>query len=184
MNRVSALAEVQARVKNPNLLKHVYAVEAVMKALALHLGEDSATWGLAGLLHDIDYEETAHEPARHSLVGAEILAGLGVAEPIVHAVRVHNAAHGLPRVSLLDKALHIVDPLTGLIVAAALIHREKKLAAIDTAFILNRFGEKHFARGANRDQIMLCEQDLGLSLSDFVALGLQAMQDIHRQLGL
>jgi putative nucleotidyltransferase with HDIG domain len=184
MDRVSALAEVQARVKNPNLLKHMYAVEAVMKELAPPLGEDPAIWGLAGLLHDIDYEETAHEPAGHSLVGAEILTGLGVAEPIVHAVRVHNAAHGLPRVSLLDKALHIVDPLTGLIVAAALIHPQKKLAAIDPAFILNRFGEKHFARGANRDQILLCKQDLGLSLSDFVALGLLAMQGIHRQLGL
>ncbi len=84
----------------------------------------------------------------------------------------------------MDSALHIADPLTGLIVAAALIHPEKKLAAIDPQFILNRFGEKQFARGANREQISLCVQELGIELEEFIAIGLGAMQDIAPELGL
>lgn len=184
MNREQALREVKKRVKNRNLLKHMYAVEAVMRRLAKRLGGQEEQWALAGLLHDIDYEETAQDPAKHSLVGAEILSDLGVDPEIVWAVKVHNSAHGLERRSLLDSALHIADPLTGLIVAAALIHPEKKLAAIDTQFVLNRFGEKQFARGANREQIALCQEELGMSLEEFVELGLEAMQAIAGDLGL
>lgn len=184
MNRQQALQEVQKRVQNANLLKHMYAVEAVMRELARHLGGDEEKWALAGLLHDIDYEETARQPERHSLAGAEILAGLGVDADIVYAVKVHNPAHGLERLSLMDSALHIADPLTGLIVAAALISPQKKLAAIDPQFVLNRFGEKQFARGANREQIALCRPELGIDLEEFIAIGLQAMQAIATELGL
>ncbi|MGI6366005.1 MAG: HDIG domain-containing metalloprotein [Bacillota bacterium] len=184
MNREQALGELKKRVKNRNLLKHMYAVEAVLRQLAKRLGGQEEQWALAGLLHDIDYEETAQNPEQHSLVGAEILADLGVAPEIVQAVKVHNSAHGLERRSLLDSALHIADPLTGLIVAAALIHPEKKLAAIDTQFVLNRFGDKQFARGANREQIALCREELGLDLEEFVGLGLEAMQAIAGDLEL
>jgi putative nucleotidyltransferase with HDIG domain len=184
MNRDQALREVQKRVKNNNLRKHMYAVEAVMGGLARRLGGDEEKWALAGLVHDIDYEETAQQPDRHSLAGGEILKALGLDEEIVYAVKVHNPAHGLERRSLMDSALHIADPLTGLIVAAALIHPEKKLAAIDLQFILNRFGEKQFARGANREQISLCVQELGIELEEFIAIGLGAMQDIAPELGL
>lgn len=184
MQRDQALAEVKKRVKNRNLLKHMYAVEAVMRQLARHLDGDEDKWALAGLLHDIDYEDTAQQPEQHSLVGAEILTDLGVQGDIVYAVKVHNPAHGLERRSLLDRALHIADPLTGLIVASALIHPDKKLAAIDAQFILNRFGEKQFARGANREQIALCKEELGLELEEFIAIGLKAMQEIAEDLGL
>ncbi len=183
MNRQQALQEVQKRVQNANLLKHMYAVEAVMRELARHLGGDEEKWALAGLLHDIDYEETARQPERHSLAGAEILAGLGVDADIVYAVKVHNPAHGLERLSLMDSALHIADPLTGLIVAAALISPKKTLA-IDPQFVLNRFAEKQFARGANREQISLCHQELGIDLEEFIAIGLMAMQAIAPELGL
>ena len=184
MDREQALKEVKKRVKNPNLLKHMYAVEAVMRRLAKRLGGNEEQWALAGLLHDIDYEETAQDPARHSLAGAEILAGLGVDEEVVRAVKVHNPAHGLQRRTFMESALHIADPLTGLIVAAALIHPEKKLSAIDTQFVLNRFGEKQFARGANREQIALCREELGLELEEFIGIGLEAMQAIAGELGL
>jgi putative nucleotidyltransferase with HDIG domain len=184
MNRHQALGEVQKRVKNTNLLKHMYAVEAVMRQLARRLEGDEEKWALAGLLHDIDYEATAKEPEKHSLAGAEILEHLGVDQDIVYAVKVHNPAHGLERRSLMDSALHIADPLTGLIVAAALIHPAKKLAAIDPQFILNRFGEKQFARGANREQISLCARELGIELEEFIAIGLRAMQAIAPELGL
>lgn len=174
---------IQERVKNKNLIKHMLATEAVMRRLAREWGEDEELWGLAGLLHDIDYDETSGQPDRHSLEGARILAELGLPEEIVYAVKVHNEYHGLPRLSRLDKALHAVDPLTGLIVAAALIHPTKRLSAINGEFVEKRFGEKSFARGANREQIARCAE-LGLSLRRFIDLGVEAMQAISDDLGL
>ncbi|HBG43585.1 MAG TPA: phosphohydrolase, partial [Firmicutes bacterium] len=135
MNREAAWALVEEQIANANLRKHVLAVEAVMRKLADHFGEDAEKWGLAGLLHDIDYDETAKDPERHSMIGADLLAELGVAADIVYAVRVHNETHGLPRLTLMDKALHASDPLTGLITSAALIKPEKMLCAIDAEFV-------------------------------------------------
>lgn len=183
MTREEALRAVQANVKNKNLVKHMIAAEVCMKALARQLGADEESWGLAGLLHDIDYDSVGMDPVRHSMVGAEMLVGMGVADDITYAVKVHNEAHGLPRVTMMDKALHAVDPLTGLIVAAALIHPAKRLAAIDTDFVMNRFGERHFAKGASREQIARCSE-LGLELRDFVGACLGAMQAASEELGL
>lgn len=154
-----------------------------MRRLARHFGQDEEKWGLAGLLHDIDYDETKDDPVRHSIVGAEILEQMGLPEDVVYAVKVHNEAHGLPRNSLLDKALHATDPVTGLIVAGALIKPEKKLDAIDVPFLINRFNEKSFARGANREQIASCSE-LGLTLEEFFGLALEAMLAIRDELGL
>ena len=183
MTRDEALDHLKKYVTNQNLLKHMYAAEVVMASLAQHFGEDPELWGLAGLLHDIDYDQTKDDPATHSKVGAELLSSLGFPEELVYAVKVHNDYHGLPRKSRLDKALYAVDPLTGLIVAGALIKPEKKLAAIDTPFLIKRFTEKSFAKGANREQISACSE-LGLSLEEFLSLGLAAMQQHHTLLGL
>ncbi|MGE5554592.1 MAG: HDIG domain-containing metalloprotein [Betaproteobacteria bacterium] len=184
MTREQALKEVQKRVANKNLFKHMLAVEAIMRELAVRFGEDPDRWGLAGLVHDIDYDQTANDPDRHALVGAEILEGLGVEPEIVYAVKAHNGDRlGIPRQRRLDKALYAADPLSGLIVAAALIHPDKKLGRIDADFVLNRYGEKGFARGANREQIASCHE-LGLELREFIALGLSGMQKISAELGL
>lgn len=183
MKRETALSLVQKHVKNRNLIKHMLAVEAIMRALAARLGQDIEQWGLAGLLHDVDYDKTTDNPEQHSLVGANMLAEAGVDPAIVYAVKVHNEVHGLPRQSKLDKALYAADPLSGLIVAAALIHPDRKLAAIDVPFLVNRFHEKSFARGANREQIESC-QEFGLSLEQFLALSLKALQAINIELGL
>lgn len=183
MNREEAWDLVEKQISNANLRKHVLAVEAIMRKLANHFGEDQEKWGLSGLLHDIDYDETAKDPERHSMVGADLLASLGVDADIVYAVRVHNEVHGLPRLTLLDKALHASDPLSGLITSAALIRPEKMLCAIDADFVMKRFHEKSFARGANRDQIRHCSE-LGLELDQFIALGVEAMQEIAPSLGL
>lgn len=183
MDRELAYQEVLKRIQNQNLLKHMLASEAVMRNLARHFGEKEELWGLAGLLHDLDYEETKDSPETHSLIGAKILEELGLPQEVVYAVKVHNERHGLPRISLMDKALYAVDPLTGLIVAGALIRPEKKLEAVTVDFLLNRFAEKSFARGANREQIASCSE-LGLSLEEFLRIGLKAMQEIHTVLGL
>jgi putative nucleotidyltransferase with HDIG domain len=182
MDRDTARNLLETHVKNKNLRKHCLACEAVLAALAQRFGEDEHTWRLAGLLHDLDYDQTADSPETHGHIAARMLEEQGLDANIVHAVLAH--ADKAPRESRLDKALWTVDPLTGLIVAAALIRPEKKLAAIDTQFVLNRMKEKSFARGANRDQIRACEDELGLSLEEFVETGVKAMQGISEELGL
>jgi putative nucleotidyltransferase with HDIG domain len=186
MDRQTAMNLLQENLKNKNLFKHCLALEAVMRKLADHpaIGGDEETWGLAGLLHDLDYEETLTDPQKHTLITAKKLKETGVPEEIISIIKAHNSeALGLTRETKADKAIYAADPLTGLIVAAALIHPDKKLNSIDTKFVLNRFKEGGFARGSNREQIKTCS-DLGLSLEEFVSLGLQAMQEIASELGL
>lgn len=183
MERTEALSLVKKHVKNKNLIKHMIATEAVMGALARHFGEDENLWRLAGLIHDLDYDQTVDQPEQHGLVAAQMLQEMNFPEEIIKATRSHNEALGYLRESRMEKALYAADPVTGLIVAAALIHPDKKMSAIDAHFVLNRFGEKHFARGANRDQIKSCSE-LGLELEQFVGLSLSAMQEASGELGL
>lgn len=181
MERDEALRLVKQSVKNKNLVKHMLATEAVMGALAERFGENVKSWRLAGLLHDIDYDETASDFARHGFMSAEILEEKGVDDAILHAIKAHPGH--IPAETRMDKSLYAADPLTGLIVAAALIHPAKKLGSIDGQFVLNRFKEKHFARGANREQIKSCER-LGMTLQEFIEVALSAMQGISDELGL
>ena len=190
MDREQALKLVKEKIKNKNLVSHCLAVEAIMRRLAEELNErdgssgfDEDKWAITGLVHDIDYDETVKEPDKHSLIGAEVLKDLGFTDDIVYAVKVHNQMHGLPFKNDLDKALYAADPISGLIVAAALIRPEKKLNAVNAASVLKRFGEKAFARGANREQIMACEE-LGINLEDFIKIALESMQKIDKELGL
>jgi len=152
-------------------------------AMAKHFQQDDARWALAGLLHDIDYETTKDKPEQHSLLGAEMLQGLGVDAEIIQAIKVHNDMHHLPRTSQIDKALFCADPVTGLIVAATLVMPSKKIADLNAENVLNRFKEKGFARGANREHIATCS-DLGLSLEEFIRISLMAMQQRANDLGL
>ena len=181
MDREEGLRLLASKLSNKNLIKHSLAVEACMKGLAKKFGQDASEWGLAGLLHDLDYEDTKDDFARHGFVSAGILKQKGIDDPIMEAIKAHPGH--VERKTLMAKALYSVDPLTGLIVAAALMHPEKKLAALTTTFVLNRFKEKSFSRGANRQQIQTC-QEFGLALEDFVTLCLQAMQEISGELGL
>ena len=155
-----------------------------MRALARRFNEDEEKWGLAGLLHDIDYEKTKGDVSRHSLVGARMLKEMGLAEDICRAVEAHNEAHGIPPRSLMGKSLFAADPLSGLIVAAALVLPSKKLADLGLKSVLKRYTEKSFARGAKREIIGKCREFLGLSLEEFTGIGLGAMKEISPQLGL
>jgi putative nucleotidyltransferase with HDIG domain len=178
-----ALASIQARVRNPNLIKHMLATEAIMAALARRLGQDEDEWALTGLLHDIDVELTEGDPQRHSRVGADLVREMGASDSMCHAILCHNEAHGMACETVLDKALLCVDPLTGLITAGALIRPDKSLAGLTTESLMKRFKEKRFAAGANREAIASCQQ-IGLGLDEFVSLGLEAMKGIAADLGL
>ncbi len=190
MKRQEMLELVQENIKNKNLVNHCLAVEAIMEALAEELNRRAGTdendvekWKAAGLMHDIDYGMTADDPEKHALLGAQMLEDMGFDEGIIHAVKAHNEVHGMPRENHMDIALYAADPVSGLIVAAALVRPEKKLSALDAGSVLKRFKEKAFARGAGRQQILECEK-LGLSLEEFLSISLSAMQGIAGKIGL
>jgi len=183
LTREEVLNSVNENVENKNLVKHMLATEAIMRALARHLDEDEEEWGLTGLLHDIDVELTGGDMSSHSKLGADLAREMGASEAMAHAILCHNEAHGVPRETKLDKALFCVDPLTGLITAAALVRPDKKLAGLEAKSVLKRFKEKSFAAGASREQISLCSE-IGLELGEFIELGLKAMQEISSDLGL
>jgi len=183
MDREQALESVRANVENENLVRHMLATEAIMRALARRLGEDEEEWGLAGLLHDIDVELTEGDMTAHSRLGADLVRDLGASEAVAHAVLCHNGAHGIPPESSLDRALICADPLTGLITAAALVLPDKKLAGLKVSSVRKRFKEKGFAAGASREQIASCTE-LGIGLDEFIELGVEAMRGIAPSLGL
>ena len=183
MNREEALESIKANVSNENLVKHMLATEAIMRALARHLGEDEETWGLTGLLHDIDVELTEGDMKAHSKLGADLARELGASEEMAHAILCHNETHGIPLETKLDKALFCADPLTGLIIAATLVRPDKKIAGLEARSVRKRFKEKAFAAGANREQIAKCSE-IGLELDEFIELGVAAMKESAADLGL
>jgi putative nucleotidyltransferase with HDIG domain len=183
MDRDQAMALVREHIEQPNLVSHCVATEAIMGALAERLGVDAderARWELAGLLHDLDYSETADDPERHGHVTAELLEGR-VAPDIVHAILAH--AEKAPCESDMDRALYAADPTTGFIVAAALVRPEKRLDAVEVRSLKKRWKEKAFARGASREQMATCSE-LGLERDEFLTISLEAMQGRAAELGL
>lgn len=183
MDRKEALDAIKQKVANANLVKHMLATEAIMRALATRFGENAEEWGLAGLLHDIDVEITGGDMNQHSKVGADLARELGASEAIANAILCHNEKHGVPPVTLMAKALFCADPLTGLITAAVLVRPDKKIASLEASSVRKRFKEKSFAAGANRENIAKCSE-IGLELDDFIALGVEAMKSIAAELGL
>ena len=183
MNRHEALESIKANVDNANLVKHMLATEAIMRALARRFGEDENEWGLTGLIHDIDVELTEGDMKSHSKMGADLARELGASDAMAHAILCHNETHGISPEARLEKALFCADPLTGLITAAVLVRPDKELANLEASSVRKRFKEKGFAAGANREQIAKCSE-IGLELDEFIALGLEAMQGIAPTLGL
>jgi hypothetical protein len=181
--RDQVLALLEQRVANEHLRRHMLATEAIMRAVAVRLGQDEELWGLAGLAHDLDAEETGDDFSRHGLGAAEALRDLGVPEDAAHAVAAHNPDTGTVARAPLDIALIAADQLSGLITAAALVRPGKDLAGVQLKSVRKRYREGAFARGVDRASIARCEE-LGLGLDDFMALGLQAMQGIAPRLGL
>ena len=179
-----------SKTRNDRLIEHMLAVEAVLRALAEHFGEDPDRWGLAGLLHDVDYAMNVDqsgtgrpesEQAAHTL--SSVLGGI-VDEELLRVMQSHDPQHtGVTPESKWEKSLFVADPVTGFIVAAALVQPDKKLSSVTVESLLKKFKDKDFARGASRDQIRRCEE-LGLSLQEFLTLALRAMQRIADQLGL
>jgi len=181
--RKEVLDSIRANVEDKNMVKHMLATEAIMRALARRLGEDEEEWGLTGLLHDIDVELTGGDMNVHSKLGADLARELGASEEMAHAILCHNERHGISPETKLDKALFCADPLTGLIIAATLVRPDKKLAGLKAKSVKKRFTEKSFAAGANRQHIAKCSE-IGLELGDFIELGIEATKGVAADLGL
>jgi len=181
MDRNTALQLVREKVRQENLIKHILAVEAVMRRLAEHFNEDPDRWGIVGLLHDLDYSETMNNPDRHTHLTEEWLRDYSEIDgDMIHAIHCH-ADHAECR-SVLDWSLYATDPTTGLITAAVLMHPSRKLAQLQVKSIKKRFKDKRFAAGARRDAIAKCDE-LGLDLGEFLDLALQGMCRISDELG-
>lgn len=183
MQREAVIESIKENVENKNLIKHMLATEAVMKALARHFGEDEEKWGITGLLHDIDVELTEGDMSQHAKLGSQIARDLGAEEDVANAILCHNAMLGVKCETMLDKALFCADPITGLITAAVLVRPDKKLANVESKSVRKRFKEKSFAAGANREQIAACSE-IGLGLDEFMEIALNAMKGVSKDLGL
>lgn len=180
--REDAWALVNEYTANQNLVKHMLAVEAGMRAYASYFGADEELWGIVGLLHDFDYEKHQTIPD-HPVKGAEILRERGWPEEIVLAILSH-AETGVPRNSTMRQALYATDELTGLIVAVALVRPTRDIRDVDLESVEKKWGQKRFAAGVNREDIEEGAAALSVDLDDHIQRVLGAMQAIASDLGL
>lgn len=181
--RDEALAIVHEHVKNEGLLRHMLSVETAMRHYAAMYGEDTEAWGVAGLLHDFDWE--IHPTLeQHPQAGAPILRERGVPEEIVQTVLSHANHSNIPRTTLMQKALYACDELTGLITAVALVRPSRSILDVKVKSIKNKWKDRAFAAGANREEMEDGAHELGIELWEHAGNVLAAMQSNAAELGL
>jgi putative nucleotidyltransferase with HDIG domain len=168
---------------SPGLIKHALAVEAVMRYAARKRGQDEETWGLVGLVHDLDYEKY---PAEHCAKTAEILRERGWPDDLVRAVVSHG--YGLctdvePQTEM-EKVLYAVDELTGLVVATALVRPSRSVMDMKAKSVRKKWKDKAFAAGVNREVIQDGARRLGVDLSDLITDTIMGMREAAGALGL
>lgn len=183
MDRAEALSIVKEYVKNQNLINHMFSVEAAMRFYAQKLDQDVDLWGLSGLLHDFDWE--IHPTLEdHPLAGAPILRERGVPEEVVQAILSHADHSGVPRETLMQKALYACDEITGLVTAVALVRPSRSLYDLTASSVKKKWKDKAFAAGANRDEISRAAAEFGVDLWQHTDNVILAMRSIAPELGL
>jgi len=181
--REQALALVHEWIENVNLRKHCYAVEAAMRAYARKLGGDEERWGIAGLVHDFDWERHP-DLERHPMNGVEVLRGLGWPDDVCRAVLGHAVHSGVPRDTDMARALYACDELSGFLVACALVTPTRSLEQVEVASVRKKMKRADFARNVNRDDIVQGAAELGVDLDEHIAFVREAMLGIRGELGL
>lgn len=188
MNREAALKLMEDWTTNPSLRNHMKSVEAAMVAYARHFGENEDDWAVAGILHDFDYERYPNDAhaadAEHPAEGVRHLRTLGVSEEICQAILGHAHYTGVARQTRMAKALFAVDELCGLITAAALVRPSKSVLDLEASSVKKRMKDKAFARGVNREDVMLGAQELGVDLDQHIAFVIDAMRARADDIGL
>ena len=183
MNHEEGYTIVSEYVENENLIRHMLSVEAAMSFYADKYSEDVDLWGLAGLLHDFDWE--IHPTLeQHPQDGAPILRERGVPEPVIRAIQSHADHTGVPRQSLMEKALYACDEITGLIVAVALVRPSRSLYDLKVKSVKKKWKDRAFAAGANRDEIKQAVEEFDVPLWDHTGNVILAMRGIAPQLNL
>ena len=186
ITREQAWKLLTEKMQSQNLRRHCLSVEVVMRALAKHFNSDESKWAIVGLLHDGDYEFTKDDPGNHAKLMAQWVRELGETdEELLTGIESHGWFHQgkLPQTQM-QWALFCCDELTGLIVACALVQPTKKLADVTVESVLKKFPQKSFAAGAKREDIVVCEEKLGLKLDEFIQISLSAMESIAPEIGL
>lgn len=183
MNREQNLQLLREYVSNPGLQRHMFAVEAAMRAYAEKLGEDTEKWATTGLLHDFDYERWP-DPPDHPLQGSEILRSKGYPEDVIYAIKSHaDYLTDCPRLSPMDKALYACDELCGFLVACALM-RPGRLEGMTAKSVRKKMKTASFAAAVNRDDIVRGAADLGVDLDEHISFLIEALQTIADVLDL
>ncbi len=183
LSREEAFNLVRKNVTKRNFVYHILAVEAIMKRLAKHFGEDEYLWGLTGLLHDIDYEKTEGTPEKHAVLAEDILKG-SVPEKVIRAIKAHN--HQFTQIkpeTKMEKALIACDAVSGLLVACALVMPSKKLVDVKVRTVMKKFKAKDFARGVDRNRLLFCEE-IGIPIEKFFEIALDGLKNISSKIGL
>lgn len=181
-SRQQSLSLMHEYVDSESLRRHMYAVEAAMRAYARKFGEDEDLFGITGLMHDFDYEK---RPDDHPLPGAEVLRESGYPEVLVHAVLAHYSARtGVQPATLLDRTLRACDEITGLITASALVRPSRSILDLEAKSVVKKFKDKTFAAGVDREDVELATRELGVDLKEHIQFVIEAMRGIAPELGL
>lgn len=181
MERNKALEELKLRNESDDIIKHSLAVEAIMRKLATLLNEHENLWGIAGLVHDIDYERVDGDMSRHGNMAAEILELLNCDRTVIYAVRAHNPYNNLNRRRKIDRALYCSSPIAAFLKECVLATKTKKIKDLDLDFVLDCYNNKDFAQDIVRDYINACSE-IDLSIEAFFKLSLEALQEISHEL--
>ncbi len=171
----------RAKTSKETTYRHLVSVEGVMRRLGRHFGEDEERWALTGLFHDLDQDETAEDPERHAYLAAEWLRGAGVDEEVVNGVLAH--AHPEYRRDRMSSGVVAADAVAGLLVAAALVRPERS-SGMKVSSVKKKLKDRAFAPGVNRDEIRQAEEQLGLSIDEFIGLGIEGLQEVAGEIGL
>jgi len=188
ITRDEALALVHEYTANESLRRHMYAVEVAMRAMARHYAEDEESWGVVGLLHDFDYERFPNAQRQatleHPAEGVRILATRGLPEPMQRAILGHATYTGVPRDTLMARALFAVDELSGFLVACALVRPTRSLEGLEVKSVLKKLKDKAFARAVSREDVLAGAAELGVPLEELVGRVLEALRAHETELGL
>jgi putative nucleotidyltransferase with HDIG domain len=181
MDPQDARAFAREKTEKETTYRHLVSVEGVMRRLGRHFGEDEELWALTGLFHDLDQDQTGDDPVRHARLAADWLREARVDDRVVNGVLAH--AHEEFQTDRMSKAIVAADAVAGLLVAAALVRPERS-AGMKVSSVKKKLKEKAFAPGVNREEIAQAEPNLGLSLDEFIGLGIEGLQEVAPDIGL
>jgi putative nucleotidyltransferase with HDIG domain len=183
LSRKNSLVLLRDKIQDQKIITHCIAVEIIMRKIADRMNKNKDLWGVVGLLHDLDYEETKEQPEIHGEITAKLLSGK-LPQDALRAIKAHNSEHlGVHPETPMEKALIASDGVSGLIIAASLVMPNKKLEEVELKSLKKKFKSKDFAKKVDRSRILLCE-DIGFSLEEFLQLSLSALQESSHELNL